>query len=583
MSNGRRNYEEWSKEELIREILALKKQKTYGLVWEREKTKEEFDLFINWEGEKTKEEFSLESKDKFPVLAEVKDKEISTDKEKPVNLLIEGDNYHSLAVLNFTHKGAIDVIYIDPPYNTGNKDFKYNDKFVDKEDGYRHSKWLSFMSKRLALAKNLLKETGVIFISIDDNELAQLKILSDDLFREDNFVATFVWKRRSGANDPKSFVSGDHEYVLCYRKSDKLKLIGMKKDFSRYTNSDNDSRGPWVAGDLTCGKTKDERPNLYYEIIDPETGNKFNANPNRVWGFEKSRMLRLIKENKIIFPKTGIGVPKYKRFLSEVKSKQKPMSSWMESSGRSKDDILIEENGLDITIIQSDLNQAATKELRSILGSQVFNYPKPRSLIQNLIKYSCPDDGVVLDFMAGSGTAGHAVLALNKENGGERKFILCTNDENKICSEVCYPRLKKVISGYKHLDKKIDGLGGNLKYFKTDFVEAAQTDKNKRKLVDKCTEMLCIKENAFDKVKEGKKWKIFKNTDYLLGIIFDDEYIEDFVKDAEKISGKINIYVFSHDDSVPTKEFKKIKDRITLKPIPETILKVYRTVFKNDV
>src|SRR3989338_8433721 len=189
MVNGRRNYDEWSKEELVREILALKKQKTYGLVWEREKTKEEFDLFINWEGEKTKEEFSPESKDKFPVLAEVKDKEISTDKSKPVNLLIEGDNYHSLAVLNFTHKNSVDVIYIDPPYNTGNNDFKYNDKFVDIEDGYRHSKWLSFMSKRLKLAKNLLKDTGVIFISIDDNEYSQLKLFCDEIFGEINFVA----------------------------------------------------------------------------------------------------------------------------------------------------------------------------------------------------------------------------------------------------------------------------------------------------------------------------------------------------------------------------------------------------------
>jgi len=184
----KRNYGEWSKEELIREILALKKQKTYGLVWEREKTKEDFDLFINWEGEKTKEEFSPESKDKFPVLAEVKDKEIISDKNKPVNLLIEGDNYHSLAVLNFTHKNSVDVIYIDPPYNTGNKDFKYNDRYVDKEDGYRHSKWISFMSKRLSLAKNLLKETGSIFISIDDNEFSQLKLLCDDIFGEQNFI-----------------------------------------------------------------------------------------------------------------------------------------------------------------------------------------------------------------------------------------------------------------------------------------------------------------------------------------------------------------------------------------------------------
>src|SRR3989344_3118049 len=202
----KRNYIEWSKEELIREILALKKQKTYGLVCEREKTKEDFDLFINWEGEKTKEEFSPESKDKFPVLAEVKDKEINSDKDKPVNLLIEGDKYHSLAVLNFTHKNSVDVIYIDPPYNTGNKDFKYNDRYVDKEDGYRHSKWISFMSKRLSLAKNLLKDTGSIFISIDDNEFSQLKLLCDDIFGEQNFITTIIWQKKyTQSNDAKYF------------------------------------------------------------------------------------------------------------------------------------------------------------------------------------------------------------------------------------------------------------------------------------------------------------------------------------------------------------------------------------------
>ncbi|MBU4300517.1 site-specific DNA-methyltransferase [archaeon] len=583
MVNGKRNYIEWSKEELIREILALKKQKTYGLVWEREKTKEDFDLFINWEGEKTKEEFSPESKDKFPVLAEVKDKEINSDKDKPVNLLIEGDNYHSLAVLNFTHKNSVDVIYIDPPYNTGNKDFKYNDKFVDKEDGYRHSKWLSFMSKRLALAKNLLKDTGIIFISIDDNENAQLKLLCEDIFGETNFVANFVWKRRSGANDPKNLVSTDHEYIFCYKKSEKASLFGIEKDLSNYKNPNNDPRGPWTAGDLTCGKTKDERPNLYYDITDPKTGKVYPANPSRVWRFERVRMLNEIKAGKVIFPKKENGTPQYKRFANELKSNFKPLSTWIEASVIKKVAIDSEEDENGIKIMQSDLNQAATKELRNIFGKQLFNYPKPKKLLKELIKYSCPEKGVVLDFMAGSGTTGHAVMELNDELNQDLSFILCTNNEGNICSDVCYPRIQKIIKGYTNAsNEKIEGLGGNLKYYKTDFVEAEQTDKNKRKLVDNCTEMLCIKENTFEKVKDTKKFKIFKNDKLHLGIVFDDEYIDEFVKEAEKINGKIHVYVFSHDDSVPTKEFKTIKNKVTLCPIPETILKVYRKVFKND-
>jgi adenine-specific DNA-methyltransferase len=194
----KRNYDEWSKKELIKEIDALRKQKTYGLVWEKDKTIEKFDYFINWAGDKTKEVFK--EANMFPVLKEVKSKDITTDKTDDYNILIEGDNYHSLATLNFTHNKAIDVIYIDPPYNTGNKDFKYNDHYVDKEDGYRHSKWLSFMEKRLKLARNLLKDTGVIFISIDDNEQAQLKILCDEVFGEDNFVALLPRLLKKGGN-----------------------------------------------------------------------------------------------------------------------------------------------------------------------------------------------------------------------------------------------------------------------------------------------------------------------------------------------------------------------------------------------
>jgi adenine-specific DNA-methyltransferase len=558
----KRNYGEWSKEELIREILALKKQKTYGLVWEREKTKEDFDLFINWEGEKTKEEFSPESKDKFPVLAEIKDKEINSDKDKPVNLLIEGDNYHSLAVLNFTHKNSVDIIYIDPPYNTGNKDFKYNDKFVDKEDGYRHSKWLSFMSKRLALAKNLLKDKGFIFISIDDHEGAQLKILCDDLFGEINYVGTVVWKKTSGDNSSEFCFT--HDNILVYKKSS-LAILGKaplsEKSKEQYKNPDNDIRGHWAQTDYKSKWTKEQRPNLYYGIKNPHTGKivypDSNGKTNRVWAYSKEAHEINVKENKIWWGKEGkADIPKLKRFLSEM-------------------------DGINLRSVWDDAgtNDDASKELKELFdGKKIFDNPKPTSLIKKIMSFFPNKNGIVLDFFAGSGTTGHAVLSLNKEDNGNRTFILCTNNEDnngdglKICTDICYPRIKKISAK----------LSGNLKYYKTDFVEAEQTDKNKRKLVDNCTEMLCIKENTFEKVKDAKKFKIFKNDKLHLGIIFDDEYIDEFVKEAEKISGKIHVYVFSHDDSVPTKEFKTIKNKVTLCPIPETILKVYRKVFKND-
>lgn len=568
----KRNYGEWSKEELIREILALKKQKTYGLVWEREKTKEDFDLFINWEGEKTKEEFSPESKDKFPVLAEVKDKEINSDKDKPVNLLIEGDNYHSLAVLNFTHKNSVDVIYIDPPYNTGNNDFKYNDQFVKKDDGYRHSMWLSFMSKRLALAKNLLNGSGTIFISIDDNEFAQLKLLCDDIFGEENFVMDIIWNSRKSVSSD-AVVSLNHNHTFLYTRNMDLLREQVKKngkfklpiDEDKFTNPDNDPRGPWVADPFEAAGV---RKNLSYAIKNPNTREEYYPVKGRHWAVLEEEYFKLLNDGKILFGKNGKGKPSRKRFLSEAKEKGlTPKSIW--------DDVGTTTNG--------------TQELEEIFGEKVFNNPKPVSLIKRILELASHKHSIVLDFFAGTGTTGHAVLEMNRFDKGDRTFILCTNNEDnngdsrKICTDICYPRIQKVIKGYTNSDKeKIEGLGGNLKYYKTDFVEAEQTDKNKRKLVNNCTEMLCIKENTFEKVKDAKKYKIFKNNDIHLGIIFDDEYIDEFVKNAEKINSKLHVYVFSHDVSVPTNEFKAIKNKVILCPIPETILKVYRKVFKND-
>jgi adenine-specific DNA-methyltransferase len=195
-------YETYTREQLIAEVEKLSKRKKYGLVWEEEKIIEKFEK---------------EAEGKLPVLIEDKKREVKTDPDKPVNILIEGDNYHALSVLNYTHNKSIDVIYIDPPYNTGNKDFKYNDKFVEAEDTYRHSKWLAFMSKRLKLAKNLLKNTGVIFISIDDNEQANLKLLCDEIFGETNFIAQLIWEQ--GKKHIGTFVGINHEYMLIYAKN----------------------------------------------------------------------------------------------------------------------------------------------------------------------------------------------------------------------------------------------------------------------------------------------------------------------------------------------------------------------------
>ena len=207
---AKKDYPNWSKEELVRELKKVEKRKKYGIVWEDKP-----------------EQVALLCKEKLPVLVEEKSKEIVTDKEKPNHILIEGDNYHALSVLNYTHKGKIDVIYIDPPYNTGNKDFKYNDSFVDKEDSYRHSKWISFMSKRLQLAKSLLHNDGVIFISIGEDEVAQLKLLCNEIFDEKNYIANFIWEKTQHFGRQKVNSYSNADYILCYAKQ--LNNSGLKE------------------------------------------------------------------------------------------------------------------------------------------------------------------------------------------------------------------------------------------------------------------------------------------------------------------------------------------------------------------
>lgn len=288
MAMAKKDYISWSKEELIKRIGELEKRKKYGLVWE-DKPEDVVEM----------------CKTKLPVLKEISTKEIVTDKSKPVNLLIEGDNYHALSVLNYTHKGKIDVICIDPPYNTGNgDDFRYNDKIVDKEDPYKHSKWISFMSTRIKLSKILLKETGLIFISINDAEIANLRLLCDKIFGENKFVAQLVWKTRQNV-DSRSLtgVSSDHEYVLVYRKSDQAKFKGRQINKDKYSNPDDDHRGPWMSSPMDGVATKARRPNLHFTIVNPNTGMRYEPSPETGWRFQRSTVEKLIKDGRVIWPK----------------------------------------------------------------------------------------------------------------------------------------------------------------------------------------------------------------------------------------------------------------------------------------
>lgn len=565
--NGK-EYDAWSKEELIKEIVKIKST-TYGLVWHRDLPEEKIDILVNPDARTPNELFPNEMAGKpFPVLKEIKGKAIESDKSKLVNFLIEGDNYHSLAVLNFTHREAVDLIYIDPPYNTGNNDFIYNDKYVDKEDSFRHSKWLSFMEKRLKLSRFLLKETGVIFISIDDNEQAPLRMLCDEIFGEQNFVSTIIWQRAYSPKNQSRHISVDHEYILVYAKDIEHLTVQLlprtDKMNARYKNPDNDPRGVWKPGDIVANE---ERKNGHYIITGPK-GDKFNAPSGKHWSYAQDNMLELQKDNRLYFGKNGNAFPSLKQFLDEVQQ------------GRKASTLFLHE--------QAGHTDEAKKELKDFFeqSDELFSTPKPTRLIKQILQLIGDKNAIVLDFMAGSGTTGQAVLALNKEDGGKRSFILCTNNgdeksEHKIASDICYPRIKKSIKGYKKTKGDMEeGLGGNLKYYTTDFVEAEPTDKNKRKLVKESADMLCILENAFELIQETDEFKIFKNTDKYVGVIFYEEAIDDYKKAIKKIDGHFNTYVFSMGDDPHTKKFADVKGKVTLCAIPEVILKVYREIFK---
>ena len=548
-----KNYSNWSKEDLIREVQKLEKRKKYGLVWDEEK---EPEMVVEL------------CKEKLPVLIETKGNELKTDKSKPTNVLVEGDNYHALSVLNYTHKGQIDIIYIDPPYNTGNGEtFKYNDKIVEREDTYRHSKWLSFMEKRLKLAKNLLKSNGVIFISIDDNEVSQLKLLCNEIFGEENFIAQLVWKKKYTGGRNANFFVDMHEYILAYARK-KLNLEGFvierpEEEKGKFILVDEylTQRGKFYIRPLKSNL--ELRPTLIYPIKCPD-GTAIKTQ----WIVSEPTFEQLNRDGRILFKKKRDG--KYQIYMKYYEKDR-------------------EGKVIPPSIVDFTSNNEAKLELKKLFNVEegrdnVLYTVKPLKLIKFLVRAAHKNSktDTILDFFAGSGTTGQAILELNKEDDGVRKFILCTNNDGNICTEICYPRIKKVINGYKTLDNQtVSGLGGNLKYFKTDFVDGKLTDTNKKKLVDKSTEMLCLKEDCFNEIKEGHNFKTFTNgNNKLLGIIYDDDGIEELKREIKKSNKKFIVYVFSLDDSAREEEFEDVADLVDLKPIPAVILNVYKRIFK---
>ena len=540
----------------------LRKQKKYGLVWEDKP-----------------EDVEERLREELPVLVEDTAKAlISTEADAPNHILIEGDNLEALTALTYTHEGKIDMIYIDPPYNTGNNDFVYNDKFVDKEDSYRHSKWLSFMAKRLRIAKQLLSDKGVIFISIDDNEQAQLKLLCDEVFLSQNFVGTYFWKRTSTPPALSYKIRRKLEFVLCYQNKD----IPQRTFAQGYTDGGDvpllNSGNPLGILEFPIGSVVFNIPDGVYnrkssykiellESIIVENGKKINtfkAKGNFKWG--QNNLNKEVSNGTYFLIKSHQFSP---RFQKNSKSTKVPSN-------------IIDED------VYVGTNEDAQKEMDSLGIS--FSYAKPFSLISYLSQMPFWEDKniTILDFFAGSGTTLHATMELNKD-GGHRKCILVTNNENNICEEVTYERNKRVINGYTTpKGEEVLGLKNNtLRYYRTSFVGRSRSMKNMRQLMSLSTDMLCIKEDLYaEQQKFGEQptyknvFRYFDNGHKRMMVIYREEAVQQLVELIQKTDyeGKMFVYVFSPSEDPWEGEFDEVQDRMQLCALPQAIYNAYRRI-----
>lgn len=579
-----KDYSKLEKEDLLK---LVKKQeaeldsKKYGLVWDKEKEPEQV---------------VLDCENNLPILKRITKKEIKTDKSDD-NILIEGDNYHSLTCLNYTHKGKVDLIYIDPPYNTGKKDeWKYNDKFIDENDSYRHAKWLNMMEKRLELAKNLLKEEGVIFISIGEQEVSNLNLLCGKVFRHENFL-TLIARISKTASDKGNHFAPSCDYIVCYAKN-KAQIDTSnfydEVDEDLYTKEDKD------------GIYRDDIA-LYQSALDP------------MRGCINQRYYILCPDGSLVIPPGNI-FPKEKNEASHIKPATKEDKVWRWAFEtylkqkhllvfkETKTSPLLDQNGKqaryniytksylegrrdkgtkprNFLTDKKFLNRRGTDYLKT-LGLD-FPYSKPKELIEHLIRIAhIPNDAIILDFFAGSGTTGEAVLDFNDEDKGKRKFILCTNNEGQIIEEVCYPRIEKIIKGYTKQSKDkeiISGLGGNLQYFATDLIPVERidniSDKQRHELTEKAGQMIAIKENTFEEIGLSEWYQIFENKEKTrkTAIYFreDLDKLEELIKKLKK--DKAVLYVFSYG-RIDRKIFKYLDKNITIEDIPEPILEIYKEI-----
>lgn len=571
-------------------------KKKYGLVWEDKPEEVEEQLRENLPVLREVVEKRIFAKDlpqtkKDSTLFENKDDIELT--EAPNHILIEGDNLHALTALTFTHEGKIDVIYIDPPYNTGAKNWLYNNDYVDKDDNYRHSKFISFIEHRIKSAKRLLSNKGILICAIDDYEVHNVRHLLDDIFVEQNRLGTIVVVHNPRGRNDDRFIATMHEYMLIYAKDYNQATINHfplnDKDIAAYNKSDDISSFNETSYIRTGNNSlRTERPNLFYPIyLDPvskkiqleEDKNFIKLLPingkgeERTWRWGKETFQKLKDTELFIRQVKGEYKIFKKRRISNIEGK-KPKTVWTES--------------------KYDASSNGIMMLQDIFdGKNPFPYPKSFYALLDTLQITTVSDSIVLDFFAGSGTTLHATMQLNSEDGGNRQCILVTNNENNICEEVTYERNKRVIQGYTNSKgEKVQGLtNNNLRYYKTDFVSRNPSLKNKKELTKLATELLCIKEDCYNNctselLRDKQNWlQLFSNeTAQFLCIIYDDARIEESVEVIKKLIASkkpeknIKVYVFSNGQYPYTEEFEDILLHITLCALPDAIYKAYQNV-----
>ena len=489
-------------------------------------------LGLYWERNQIEHDQALNNDSVFLTMAEENGKPLSVGDAPYRNLIIEGDNFDALRCLRATHTNKIRVIYIDPPYNTGNKDWVYNDRYVNKDDRYKASMWLEFLYRRLLLARDLLTSDGVILVSINDENRAKLELLMDKVFVGMR-LGSFAWRTKDTGNDSGGNFSAVHEHILIYARGD-FTFNGNPLNTKKYRNPDDDLNGRYALNPITKAHTYKERPNTYYPIQNPKTGYWYPCDPDRVWAYASKEKLEpgkkirketieaYLSQELIVFPdckpedvlyyetkddllaairagtgpmlpqkKTPLfredlpdldfwvgkpiatGRPSKKSYLNDKTNLISPVSSWIGGVNEDFD----EEDEDEIFFMRSQKGREGTDAINEILGAKAFNYPKPPSLIIELLRQASKPDDIILDFFAGSGTTAQAVLQLNQEDQGNRRFILVSsteappNDpENKnLCRDVCAVRVKRVIQGYNNRV----ATGGNFAYCRMEKISHA--------------------------------------------------------------------------------------------------------------